>query len=228
MILHYAELAEETGMESLCIGTELYATTTSQPDRWRALIKEIRKVYSGQLTYAANWYKEFEEITFWDDLDFIGIQAYFPLSKDDLPSKTELMSSWKGHNKSLKAVADKFNKKIVFTEIGYKNTACAAKEPWTWPQQVDENIQVADEMQEICYQALFESTWNEPWFDGMFIWKWFPATYKYKDYDAYFKASNERRLIRAKERGWKIGPPVYFTPQRGRAVEIMKDWYSRD
>jgi len=227
-IIHYAILAEENGIEALCIGTELYQTTKQHPDEWRAIISDIRKVYSGQLTYAANWYKEYEDIAFWDDLDYIGIQAYFPLSKNENPSKSELIKSWKKHKKGLEKISKKFNKKIVFTEIGYKNTIDAAKEPWTWPQDMDHNIIVSEETQTNCYSALFESFWREDWFDGLFIWKWFHTTHQHKDFDSYFEARFERRKARAKKRNRELGPQVYFTPQRTKAIDLICDWYFLD
>ncbi len=228
-IVHYAKLAEECKIESLCIGTELYRTTSEHPEKWRKIIREIRKVYNGQLTYAANWYKEVEEITFWDDLDYIGVQAYFPLSKKDSPSKKELIRSWTKHKKSLKRIAEKYQKKVVFTEIGYKNTADAAREPWVWPQDSDHDITLSDETQRICYEALFESLWHEPWMDGIFIWKWFHSTYKYEDMESQFAARDERRKNRTQSRGREFKPPsVFFTPQRTEVLHTLKDWYSND
>ena len=224
-ILHYARVAEENEIEALCIGTELYQTTKKHPDQWIKIIAEIRKVYSGKLTYAANWYKEYEEITFWGKLDYIGIQAYFPLSKNENPTQKELMKSWSKHKKGLKKIANKYNKKIVFTEIGYKNTPDAAKEPWTWPQDMDNTVKINDEIQRACYTALFESLWKEDWFDGLFIWKWFHSTHKHSDFDSYFDEYFERRKARAKKRNKTIRQSVYFTPQRGKAMDIICDWY---
>ena len=45
---------------------------------WWELIANIRQSYSGQLTYAAN-FDNYQEVYFWDQLDLIGINAYFPL-----------------------------------------------------------------------------------------------------------------------------------------------------
>jgi len=56
-IVEYATLAEEAGAEMYCIGTELEAFVTARPSFWKNLIKEVRKVYSGEITYAANWQK---------------------------------------------------------------------------------------------------------------------------------------------------------------------------
>ena len=48
-------------------------------------------MYSGKLTFGANWYLEYEDVTFWDDLDYIGIQAYFPLTKKENQGVDELV-----------------------------------------------------------------------------------------------------------------------------------------
>lgn len=224
-ILHYARIAESSKIEALCIGTELYQTTKQHPDQWKSIIADIRKVYSGQLTYAANWYKEYEEITFWGELDYIGIQAYFPLSKNDNPTQNELTKSWSKHKKRLAKLSEKYDKKIVFTEIGYKNTTDAAKEPWTWPQDLDPSVKINEETQINCYNALFESLWSEPWFDGLFIWKWFHSTHKFEDFDSYFEARFERRKAWAKQKNRDLRPQVYFTPQRTKALGVICEWY---
>jgi len=225
-ILHYARLAEENDIEALCIGTELHKTVL-HTERWRGIINDIRAAYSGQITYAGNWYKEYEDIKFWDDLDFIGLQAYFPLSSENNPKKKDIKKSWTKHKKRLKELSKKYNKKIVFTEIGYKNTADAAIEPWTWPQDMDDSVILSEETQIACYQALFESLWGESWFDGVYIWKWFHSTYKYKNFEDYFEVRYARRLQRANSRGRDKPREVYFTPQRTGALEVLKKWYRK-
>lgn len=81
MILRYAQLAQRSGVEALCIGTELRSTVLKRPGEWRRLIADVRKDYGGELTYSANWNREFEEVPFWEALDYIGIQAYFRLAE---------------------------------------------------------------------------------------------------------------------------------------------------
>ena len=78
-ITHYARMAESQHVAALCIGTELVHATLKHPDRWRELIARLRRVYTGRLTYAANWGQEFENITFWRDLDVVGLNSYYPL-----------------------------------------------------------------------------------------------------------------------------------------------------
>ncbi len=229
MIMHYAKLAQANDMEALCIGTELHLTTKFHPDRWRAIIKKIRSVYDGELTYAANWYKEYEDITFWDELDYIGIQAYFPLSNSEEPSKEELLKNWEKHKRAMKKVATTYNKKIVFTEIGYKNTADSAIEPWTWPQKMDaDKVKHSEITQLNLYEAMFETLYHETWVDGFFIWKWFHTTHRYNEFAEYFKAREARFDSLRRVRNRPDRPRVYFTPQRTKAIHVLRDWYGKN
>ena len=171
-ILHYARLAEKNKIEIFCIGTEL-SIASSRETEWRKLIEEIRKVYSGKLTYAANFNEEYEQVKFWDALDFIGIQAYFPLSKTNNPTVEELANNWSTHSQSVEKVYKKFNKPVIFTEIGYKSTEDAAIEPWKWPQE-NREATPSNETQAKCYEAFFKSVWKKEWLAGAYFWKWYP------------------------------------------------------
>jgi hypothetical protein len=200
-ILHYARLAEKQNIEALCIGTELYLTAVKREQDWRKLIREIRKVYAGQLTYAANWYKEYEEIKFWDELDFIGVQAYFPLSTKNEPSLSEIKEGWKKHLTAIHTLQATYNKPIVFTEVGYKSTPDATIEPWKWPDRNWQQMQVSENTQAIAYEAMFQQFWRQPWFGGTFIWKWYP------------RLRENRR------------DHLDFTPQNKPAGDVMAKWY---
>lgn len=171
-ILHYAELAEAQRIEIFCIGTEL-SKTTIYDQEWRLLIQEIRKIYSGKLTYAANFHDEYEHIKFWDALDYIGIQAYFSLSQNNNPSAEELTASWNTHLQSIEKIHTRFQKPVLFTEIGYRSTQDAAIEPWKWPQE-NRNAASSEETQAACYKAFFNAAWKKEWLAGVYFWKWYP------------------------------------------------------
>ena len=53
-ILTYAKAAENLNADIFCIGTELEQFVANRPIYWQKIIKEIRKIYKGKLTYAAN------------------------------------------------------------------------------------------------------------------------------------------------------------------------------
>ncbi len=111
-ILTYAKSAEEMKAEILCIGTELEKFVAKRPEYWRKLIKEIRKVYNGKLTYAANW-DEFKRVTFWGELDFIGVDAYFPLSEEKSPTVIDFEKGWQPHKKEIMNIQKQYNRNSI-------------------------------------------------------------------------------------------------------------------
>jgi hypothetical protein len=198
-ILHYAELAEKHSFEALAVGTELQGTTLGHEAEWRALIREVRRVYRGKITYAANWDREFEALPFWDALDFAGVQAYFPLTDKADPTMQELLDGWKGPLAMLEGVAQRHHRAVVFTEVGYKSSDRASVQPWLWRSEERINLKG----QALCYEAMFRATWAKPWFKGAFAWKWFPR----------FDTS-------------KSGADSSFTPQGKPAEETLRRWYA--
>jgi hypothetical protein len=95
-ILAFAQLATEEKAEILCVGTELKFFAQDRPGFWQELISELRKVYTSKLTYAANW-DDFDSVSFWGELDYIGIDAYFPIAKVKRASLKELVKGWCQH-----------------------------------------------------------------------------------------------------------------------------------
>ncbi|MEL6836972.1 MAG: hypothetical protein AAFP77_28475, partial [Bacteroidota bacterium] len=167
-----AKVAERAGAELYCIGTEFTRLTTEKPEFWEALIQEVRGVYSGQITYAANWYGEFDKITFWDQLDYVGVQAYFPLAKTPSPSVEEISQGWEKHIRTMEAVQQRYDKKILFTELGYRSISRAAIKPWEWVENAtDQDSLYSVETQARCYQAFFNTIWEKDWFAGVHIWQ---------------------------------------------------------
>lgn len=168
-IMDYAEVAQETKSEIFCIGTELEAFIKNRPEFWNELITDIKKVYNGKLTYAANW-DEFKRTPFWSELDYIGIDAYFPISNQHTPTVEDCKKGWQDHKALIKGYSEQFDKPILFTEFGYRSMDYTGKEPW----QSDYKIKSINlQGQTNATQALFEEFWNEDWFAGGFIWKWF-------------------------------------------------------
>lgn len=172
-ILDYAALAEELNIELFCLGTELHTPVLEQPEHWRNLIKQVRSIYSGKITYGANWNRELNDIPFWNDLDFIGVQAYFPIAKNSNPKLSELETGWKTHLSELESISKRYNKPILFTEIGYKTTSDAGIAPWEWNTLGNRFYKkISKRTQALCYQAFFNTVWQEPWFEGAHLWEW--------------------------------------------------------
>jgi ppGpp synthetase/RelA/SpoT-type nucleotidyltranferase len=168
-IMEYAELAEELDAEIYCIGTELHEFVAARPEFWKQLITKVRKVYKGKLTYAENW-DSFAKVPFLDQLDFIGIDAYFPLSDEKMPSLETFQKGWQPHKHKIGKISQKYGKKVLFTEYGYRSMDYTGKEPW---DSTRKGKVLNLKAQEIALQALYNEFWNEEWFAGGFIWKWF-------------------------------------------------------
>lgn len=169
MIMLYAKLAEETKTKMFCLGTELNNFVMKRPKFWTKLIQEVKTVYSGELTYAENWDK-IDQVHFWEDLDYIGVDAYFPISSEKTPTLVEVKTSWGKINEKLKSISEVNQTPILFTEFGYRSIHYAGKEPWD-SKRVEG--QVNEETQAILLQGLVENVWDKSWFAGGFLWKWF-------------------------------------------------------
>jgi glycosyl hydrolase family 113 len=182
-ILEFAKLAQQYNVELFCIGTEHHSSVINDPEYWKNLIKAVRKVYHGKLTYAANW-DNYMELPFWNQLDYIGIDAYFPLSDKANPSVAELQQKWQKWKVELYALFRQHNKKILFTEFGYRSTEYTTKNPWEDVTQDN----YCESCQANAYQAAFNSVWKEDWVAGGFIWKWFEPgkSIKYENSKSYF------------------------------------------
>ncbi len=167
-IVHYALIAELMNADLYCVGTELVETTLQHPKRWRDLIAKVREVYSGPLVYASNWGKEFEEITFWDALDYIGLDNYYPVRESVQANADVMREGFLAQKMKLKAHAMRWQKPLLFTEIGYM-----ANEGAGMGSREDQYTKYDESMQAECYRLALETYWNEPWFAGMYWWKWF-------------------------------------------------------
>ena len=167
-ILHFATLSETLGIDMFCIGTELKLTVLARPQFWNNLIDSVRAVYSGKLIYAANW-DEYLLVPFWNKLDYIGIDAYFPVSSSVTPTVDEVVSNWKTYLNEINQFRTGLNKEVIFTEIGYKSVDQTGFEPWN-PTSTNLNLQA----QTNAYQGFFETFANKTWFKGAFLWKWYP------------------------------------------------------
>lgn len=167
-MVHYAIMAETYHWDALCIGTEMVQATLQREADWRALIRQIRGVYTGQLTYAANWGDEFEKTNLWDDLDFIGLNCYYPLSQKDSPSDRELGRSMADVIGKIERVCRRYQKKLVFTEIGFPSV----ESPWKKPHEDwGDDLQFDAEGQRRCYETVLRAIEGKEWCSGVLWWK---------------------------------------------------------
>jgi len=199
-IMHYALMASLHDIEIFCAGVELVHATLEQPDQWRDLLEDMRKIYPGKVVYAANWGREFEQLSFWDELDYIGIDCYYPLSDDEKASRAELKHNFEAITHKLIAKSQKYDKPLIFTEIGFRSIEA----PWQQPHAHPDGKAPNHEHQAMCYDVVSEVLKDQSWYQGVFWWKW-PSYLEYS-------ANN----------------PTAFTPYGKPASEIVKKWFSED
>ncbi len=199
-ISHYAMLAEMYKIKILCIGNELSKSTQEHEDKWIEIAGHIRKLYSGKITYGANWDDEFENLKFWKHFDYIGISQYYPLSKKENPSYIELLAGADSVINHIHFIQEKFGIPVLFTEAGYKNTL----QPWKTVFEKNLQPDSTFENQARCYDALMNASYGKKWIAGMFWWKW----------PSYLGYTNITRTD-------------YYVPLDKPAENIIKKWYSK-
>lgn len=90
-VIHYAELAENNGVEYLIIGSALRnmegSVVPGDVDKWVELITNIKAVFSGFIVYAVEWSANqtvlqniVNNATWLYNVDMIGVNAYFELT----------------------------------------------------------------------------------------------------------------------------------------------------
>lgn len=185
-IMEYAVIAEQEKVALFCIGTELKNSIINRPKYCESLINKVKKVYSGKITYAGNW-DSYQLFSHWDKMDYIGIDAYFPLDNTKTPQIQQLKNAWQTISEQLKNYSDKHQKPILFTEYGYRSVDYNCKEPWESSKNGTVNLKA----QSNAYEALYLSIWNKEWMAGGFLWKWFDYHHKMPKYDNEFSPQNK-------------------------------------
>ncbi len=167
-ILHSARIAEAEGCEMLCIGCEM-VRADGQETHWRALIADVREVYSGLVTYNCDKYQE-DHVTWWDAVDVISSSGYYPLG------------AWDAHLDRIEKVVAAHGKPFVFLEAGCpsREGSPAIPNDWSLPGAPSGAAQLA------WYQDMFDACASRPWVGGWFLWDW-PA----RLYDAVDAADND-------------------------------------
>ncbi len=228
LAVHFAKLAQETGTDIYSIGTELDMSSIEElkdlgapqdaTERWRKVIKEVRKHYSGKLTYSTSCsinpekWEEFPchapgRIKFWDDLDYIGIEPYFPITNKINPTLTELKDGFGGKIDSpvytrAKELYEKYKKPIIFNEYSLRSYDGANKYQQATPLNPTVDLQEQADMQE----AMMQVSEERPWLQGGYHWAWY--------------------LIRPDDNmEWQLKDINTFTGKPGG--QVLKKWYSK-
>lgn len=167
-VAHHAFLAEWAGSELFSIGVEL-GKTLERRREWEELIASVRLLFSGAVTYAGNWHSDYDRAHFWDRLDFIGVDAYFPLASGEDVLSATVSAGAREVTDRLRQAAERFGKPVLLTEIGY------AARTGAWVEPHREGGTFSAEHQALAYRALLQALGRPSWLGGVFAWKAFSA-----------------------------------------------------
>jgi hypothetical protein len=190
MMVQYAQIAQANHVEMLCIGTEYESLSGPQYTQyWDNIIKAVRAVYSGPITYAATTNEVLPgHAGFLGNLDYIGVDAYYPLTAAvPDPTVAQLNDAWTHYPAAgsyswptngqsivdfLHSVSTTYGKPIIFPEIGYLSY------PETATRVLNDNVAGATpdpQAQANAYESFFETFSHQTsWFKGAFLWQWEP------------------------------------------------------
>ena len=206
--LHYARLAQRAGCEAFGIDSELDHIVQFN-DQWKKVVAAARSVFNGHVTSchtkAANFLNQLECTDhWWFDLDSLGTSFYDPVSDKPGATKEEMLQFLKKSLKHHRQIAEQYGKPYYFGECGCCSTAGATQQPYFYehPGGYD------GEEQARFMDAVLETFWGEPWWMGMYWWKW--------------DEQNDRPQFHDDPRGDKG-----FTIDGKPAAEGMKRWSGR-
>ena len=183
VVVHFATIAQQAGAELFSVGNELATLTGSQyRSYWVDIIDSVRAVYHGTITYSAAT-DEAINVSFWDKVDQIGINAYPPLTTSLDPSVDQMIAAWNSmptdnywaavmdHMSPVEffhSLAVKYDKPVVFPETGYRSVDGTNISPGGWSGTTQDLQEQHD-----AFNAFFQ-VWGTAgsWFKGAQIWNW--------------------------------------------------------
>ncbi len=212
LMLHYAMIAEQMNVEMFSIGCELVGATRSQySSKWRELISTVRGRYSGKLIYCANWdgiqdlnggVAEYQQVNFWDALDFVGVDMYPPLarSSNEIPSQALALQRVSGIASLVRQQCQRYGRNLVLSESGLASVRGALAAPWDSELIRNPNTLHDEESQALYYSTMIAAFGSQDWCEGIFWWNWEAVQSPISFQD--------------------------FSPQNKRAALVVKNWYS--
>jgi hypothetical protein len=169
-LLAWAEVAQEGGADMLSVGVELGSWLTGpRAPSFLPIIADVRRAYSGPLTYSANW-DDVDHTSILGALDVVGINAFYPLAERPGATIVELMDGGRRVAERVRRLAATWQKPVLFTELGYTTRRDPALRPWEWPDGM-KAVHVDERAQADAYLGLLAPLLDEPHFLGFFVWR---------------------------------------------------------
>jgi hypothetical protein len=169
ILTHFAWIAQGSGVDVFVVGSELVSSET-RTDEWKRTIAKVRETFKGYLTYSSNW-DHYTAVSFWDQLDLIGMNSYWKLGADSSVSVEEIGKRWKEIQAGLLPFVEKTGKPLLFLEVGWCSMSNAAHEPWDYTTGDPIDL----ELQARLYEGFFRTWHGNPLLGGFSIWEWTPG-----------------------------------------------------
>ncbi|MEM4201973.1 MAG: carboxypeptidase regulatory-like domain-containing protein, partial [Candidatus Hadarchaeum sp.] len=188
--LFHAKIAEQEDIELLILANfpwqDAYNPSSAAyiNQKWKEVISEIRKVYSGPIT--VDTFIDRPEYDWYEDLDYIGDIWWEKIA--DTPSDT--YSSMKSSaleilDTKYLPIYQRFNKPIIFTEVAYYSADGSATQQYgVYSDEISdflpENPLVATDWQEQAdaYEAVLQAIAEKSWVQGAYSFG-----YSFMDHD---------------------------------------------
>ncbi len=178
-VLELADIAANGSAQRFYIGSELASLSSKEKalPYWHQLIEDCRQVVEDKnclLSYAAN-FNEYARVPFWKELDEIGVDAYFKLSKKARargkgnPPNKVIRRNWLGVLDRLEEFSNRRGRQIFICEWGVVPFDGTTSEP---SEQLPSKVADPDEAlraYEVVLASLMES---RPLLNGIDFWHW--------------------------------------------------------
>ncbi len=167
MLVYFAGVAERNHVEVYGVGSEL-VSSESHLEEWTKTIAAVRGAFHGKLTYSANW-DHYASIGFWGNLDYIGMNSYWSLGKDNQVDLQAIAEEWSKVQRHLQAFQKRLGKPIFLHEVAWPSMASAAEAPWDYTRN-EQPVDIA--LQARLYEGFFRSWQGKEWLGGFAVFEW--------------------------------------------------------
>ena len=158
----YARFAQANGVEVVDVATEL-VSLQGDTGRWTNLITTLRRLYRGQLTYSANWSQP--SPGFGRALDFLGVDAFFPLGAPVNASTDQLVRAWSAWLPQLDQLGRTIGRPVLITELGTTSEKGSYQQPWVWSHGTGVSLEAQSRYYAAACQALKSRVTGMYWWD---------------------------------------------------------------